>query len=471
VTSSRRTVWLVLLVAVTARGLAAAGLGVIPRDGIVYVETARLVAGSDWVAAFAGTQHPLFPLLAGWLGGTEIAATILAVAVGAAGALAVLALGRRFGMPALGVVGAILYAVAPGLVRYQSAPLAEAISVPLALFALNSALAARTCRYAGPVAGLLAGAAFLARPEALLLPLVLAPALVLTRRWLPAFLLLVGFAVVAGPYVGHLSAEAGAFTLSRKKPAARYLAAEGGFDAHMKEKSARTGYERPGAFGAAVETARSLGEASSWVLLVLAIGGSVMLLRPGGDRAAALVLLSLLAVDLALRYRHVHLHGYLGRRHLTFAAALLLVPAARVFLALPRRLSIGALAVLAAVLIGVSVKPRDRQKIPLKVAGEEILAAHGEGARVATWLTPRIAYYARAEDVKLQRRVPELRTGTADPARIREVLTREADWLVVVPGRLNEKTRLALYRAAAGLPSTESGSGPFRVVVFDCQRP
>lgn len=469
--SSRRSLWLVLLLAVTARGLAAAGLGVVPRDSIVYVETARAVAGGDPAAAFAGMQHPLFPLLAGWLGGTELAATILAVAIGAAGALAVLALGRRFGMPALGTAAAVLYAVAPGLVRYQSVPLAESLSVPLSLMALSSALAARRCRWAGPVAGLLAGAAFLARPEALVLPLVLGPALVLKKRPVPAVLLLAGFAAVAGPYVGHLSKEAGAFTLSRKKPAGRYFSAEADFDRHMKEKSAKTGLSRPGAAGAAVETLRSLGEASSWVLLVLAVAGAGLLFRSGQDRGAALVLLSLLAVDLALRYRHVHLHGYLGRRHLAFAAALLLLPAARALSALPRRPSVWTLAVLATVLIGVSVKPRDRQKIPLKTAGEQILTTHGEGARIATWLTPRVPYYARGRDVKLQRRVPELRNGDADPARIRELLSSEADWLVLVPGQLDEKTRAALLRAATGLPSSESGSGAFRVIVFRCQSP
>ncbi|MEN8151131.1 MAG: hypothetical protein ABFS86_15045, partial [Planctomycetota bacterium] len=292
-------------------------------------------------------------------------------------------------------------------------------------------------------------------------PLVLGPALLLLRRPAAAGLLFLAFALAAGPYVAHLSDEAGALTLSRKKPAARYLSAEAGFDAHMAEKSARTGLSRPGAGGAAWELVRSLGEATTWAILPLGFIGAFLLFRDGRGRPELLLLLALLAADLALRFRHVHLHGYLSKRHLAFAAALLVPLAGRVFVSRGRIGAIAA-ALVAVVLLGVAVKPRDREKIALAEAGREILESGGEGTRVATWLTPRIPYYARGRNVKLNRLVPD----PDDTAAVRALLDRGADWLAVVPARLDEKTRRALVRAAAGLPSRESGSGKWRVVVY-----
>jgi len=455
---------LVFLVALVARGLAAVTLGVIPRDGIVIVETARLVAGGDPAAAFRGVQHPLLPLLAGGLGGTETAAVALACLFGAVGALALYRIGTRIGGRAVGLVAGLLGAAAPALVRYESVPLAEAIAVPLALFAVERTLAAREHWIHGLYAGMLAAAAYLARPEALLLPLVLAPGLLVLRRPLAATLLALTFGAVVSPYIGVLSAEAGELTLSRKKPVARYLSAEPGFDAHMNGRSARTGHTRPGVGGAIAELGRSLGEATTWAILPLGIIGGVLLFRRGGSRPEVLLLLALLAADLLLRFRHVHLHGYLSKRHLVFAAALLVPFAARPFVTRGR---IGAVVfgVLVALLLGVAVKPRDRDKVTLAQAGHAILSDAGEGQRIATFFTPRIPYYAFGKNVKLNRRFPA--PADVDPEEIRFALRRQADWLVLVPARLDEKTRRALQAAAAGFSSRETGSGEWRVVLYE----
>jgi len=458
---------LVFLIALTARALAAMTLGVIPRDGIVIVETARLVAEGVTAAAIEGVQHPLLPLLAGWLGGTETAAVAIACLFGALGALALYRIGSRLGGPACGLVAGLLGAVAPALVRYQSVPLSEAVAVPLALWALDSALAARERSTHAFTAGLLAGMAYLARPEALLLPLVLGPALTVLRRPLAGLLLLLGFAIAATPYVGYLSWDHGEFTLSRKKPAARYLLAEDGFDDHMKERSARTGYSRPGIVGAAAELGRSLGEATTWAILILGAVGIAMLMREGRSRAAAFLMLALLAADLALRFRHVHLHGYLSKRHLVFAAALLVPFAARPFVTRGRIGAVAA-ALLCAVLIGVAVKPRDGEKVTLAMAGRYIRTVGDEAERVGTWLTPRIPYYAHRENAKLNRLLRDVDSMTQlTPGHLRYVLRLAgARWLALVPYRLDEKTRRALMSAAAGFPSREFGSGEWRVVLY-----
>jgi hypothetical protein len=115
------------------------------------------------------------------------------------------------------------------------------------------------------------------------------------------------------------------------------------------------------------------------------------------------------------------------------------------------------------VLLGVAVKPRDGEKVALALAGRHILAEAGEGQRIATWLTPRIPYYARGENVKLNRELPDL---LAADSRAVWVVLSGTDWLALVPGRLDEKTRRALLSAAAGFPSHEIGSGEWRVVLY-----
>lgn len=442
------------LLAGAARAAAAAGLAVIPRDGIVAVETARAVAGGDPAAAFAGRSHPLFSLLAGLAGGTETAAVAVAVLAGALGAPAVLRLGAALHSRAAGVAAALCYAAAPALVRHGSMPLAEAVYVPLLLWAAERGLAARESPRAALAAGALAGLAYLARPEGLLLPLVLVPALLLCRRPKAAGLLLAAFLLLGGSYAGWLSAEAGRPVLSRKKPALRFLHAEEGFDEHIAEKSRRTGLPRPGVPGAAAETFRTLGEATSWVFLVLLVPGAIFVLRRG-ERAPAAILLALLAADLLLHFRLCHLHGYLGRRHLLAAAALCLPFAGGAALLLGRRRALVAAGVLAAALAALAVRPDDREKLPLKQAGRLIRAVAGPGERVASWLTPRVAYYAEGTDVPLHRLAPEDLAATL----------RASDWLALVPGRLPEETRERLARATGGPPDLVAGEGEWRVEV------
>jgi hypothetical protein len=430
----RRTVPALVLLALTARGLAAAGLAVIPRDGTVYVELSRAVSEAGPAAAFAGRQHPLYPLAVGLLGGSEVAAVLLSVAAGALAAPAVLLIGTRLHSRALGVLAALLYAVAPVVVRNTSAPLLEGLSIPLFLWALERGLASSERPRNAVWAGLLGGASYLARPEALELLVVLPLGLVALRRFRAAALLALCFLAVGGPYAAWLTKEAGSFTVSRKKPAARFVSAEAGFDEHMERKARRTGISRP-TFGASVvETARTLGEAGSWVLLLLAVAGLHPIFRHR-PRGPALLLLALLALDLFLRFRLLHLHGYLAKRHLVLATCMLLPFSAAGLAFLARRRTAHAAGLLGATLLVLSILPRDREKLPLKEAGRWIRAQGGTAPVVATFGSPRIAYYAGGKNLEV---LPSLPDPGAGVSVIREILIRaqgEADWLAIVTRR------------------------------------
>ena len=105
----------------------------------------------------------------------------------------------------------------------------------------------------------------------------------------------------------------------------------------------------------------------------------------------------------------------------------------------------------------------------MKHAGRMILELAGPGDRVATFLTPRVAYYAHAEDVQLHRFIG-VRAGVADPGWLRTRLAAEADWLAVVPGRLDERVRPLLLTAAGGLVPERFGEGEWEVLVFRLRR-
>ena len=155
---------------------------------------------------------------------------------------------------------------------------------------------------------------------------------------------------------------------------------------------------------------------------------------------ATLVALSLL-LALALPFAAVAILAV--RRHARILVALLVVP-----------------------LLVISMRPQNVEKRPFVTAGKILLTESGEGARIATWLTPRIPYYAKGEDVKLQRLLPELRHGPVDPSTIRAAIEGRADWLALVPGRLPDPVREALLAAAAGLPTRRVGEGEYTVHLF-----
>ncbi len=468
----RRTAAILFLLAAAARGVAAATAAVIPEDAIALVRAARTVAGGDPGAAFRGLLHPLPPLLGGVLGGGETALVLLTSLAGGAGALAVLGIGRRLLSPATGVAAALLYAAVPALVRFGGAPLAEGLYLPLALGAVDRALRALDTpsgRGAAPLAGLQAGHANQFRPEAQLHPLVLVPGLTAARRPRRALLLLLAFAAVAGPYIGWLSAVRGTVALSPKKPVARFLAAEDSFAETRRVKAERLGIEYPGAGAAALDTLRTYGDAAAWALPPVALVGLALLLRRG-RRAPALILAALVLAALALSFRLLHLHGYLERRHLLLPSALTVPLAAAGLSVLAGRRALLVAAVAAAVMLAVGTRPRDREKEPLRQAGEWIRAEAGPGAVVASLFAPRVAYYADGEDLPLHRVDTGLRAGGGDPERVRAAIAGRADYLVTLHGRGAKGGAGVLEAAAGGPPARVFGEGRSAVYVYRLRR-
>jgi hypothetical protein len=447
-----------VLLAGAVRALAAAGAALVPNDSILLLGTSRAVAGGDLASAFSGLLHPLPPLVIGLLGGSEAAAVWISVIAGGLGALAVLGIGTRLGSRSIGVLAAALYAVTPALARLAGEPLSEGLSVPLSLFAVERALRAFEAPRAAVPAGLLAGLAYLCRPEAILLPAVLVPALVLVRLSRQGLCLLVAFLAVAGPYAGWLTASTGTFTVTRKKPIARFLRAEEDFDRKMAVKTERLGVRRPGPGAAAVKTLRTYADAAAFALPPLALVGLAFLLRRG-RRDVALVLGALILVTLAVGFRLLWLQGYLARRHLAVPAALTIPLAAAGLAVLARHRTPIVAAILAAILLVPAVRPRDREKLPLVEAGRHILAEAGPGAVVATHLAPRIAYYAGGRDFPLHR---EWR-GAVAAADVRG----SADFLALCPGRV-PRERYAEYRSitAGRDPDRIVGEGEWAVLVW-----
>ncbi len=411
---------LIFVLALTVRSVAAAGLAVIPRDGIAYLDLAKGVAQGGPGEAFRSIQHPLYPLITGMLGGGETVLLLLGVLAGSTGCLAMLVIGERVASRRVGVVAAILYAVSPALVTYEASTLTEGLYIPLFLWSVALALAALDRPRRGVAGGLLCGLAYLTRPDALLAGLAIPCGLLLVRRLRAALLFGIAFLVLAGPYIYWMSADAGRLVVSRKKSRIERFANR---DLPGEETTAPRS-PRPSVGAAALDTARTLGEASSWVLLFLAAGGLVPTLR-GDRRKAARLVLALALLEVLVRFKLLHSFGYLAERHLLTSTALLLPFAARGLLLIPGRRAAVATAVVATVLLLLAVRPRRVEKLPLKEAGHWILGESGPGAVVGYFGLPRVAYYAQAQGVNL----------TTDEPMDVSIGADRVEWVVEEDGR------------------------------------
>ncbi len=391
-----RTEGLVFLLALVARAMAAFGMAVIPRDGIAYLTLAGNVTEGGPAEAFKSIQHPLYPLVGALLGGTEAALLTIGVIGGALGAIAMLRIGEAVASRRVGVVAALLYAVSPALVSYEASTLTEGLYIPLFLWSVAFALRSMRKPGRGLIGGVLCGLAYLTRPDALLAGLAMPFGLLLVRRWRAGLLLGLGFVVLAGPYIYWMSADAGRLVVSRKKSRIERFA-----DRDLPgEKPFAPGTPRPSVGAAILDTGRTLGEASSWILLVLAIFGLSPVLR-GEHRSAALLILALAGLEMVIRFKLLHSFGYLAERHLLTSSALLLPFAAAGLLLLPGRKAVLATALVATGLLLIAVQPRRLSKLPLKEAGRYIRSMSGSGAVVGHHGLPRVVWYAEGEGVNL----------------------------------------------------------------------
>jgi len=259
--------WIAVSV-VVLRGLAWFSYDPVTFDSAVYFEMAALFRGGRWAEALAYDYPPLYPLLIAGLQGMVGRADAAGVLVAAVADLAILvpifAIARLAVDEAAAWGAAFLWvahlsAIRLGVQALSDAP--TALFVVIAIYAGLRALRARRFVWAWG-AGMAGGLAFLCRPEGLepVVGLALfyalyadpsaqspahtgraplgarrstletpypahAPAassrahqVIHRMGWVLAPLM--GWALVAGPYVAYISVEAGSFTLSKKKSAA-----------------------------------------------------------------------------------------------------------------------------------------------------------------------------------------------------------------------------------------------------------
>lgn len=420
-----RSAWVLAGLSIAVRAAAAFLDPVPPRDGIALAGTVRAVAGGDLRALLDAPHPPLAALLASpfaALGLDPVASlALVAVLCGGAAAFVLHALVRRMfdGDAANGAV--LLYAASPPFVRLGSTALGEPVLFLLGILSVDASLRAlrhwRPARGAA-LGGLLAGAAFLARPEALALAVPAAAAPLLpgggrpwARRLAAAALAVLAFAAVAGPWAaatGSLVPGKSVAVLAGNLPPA---------DAGGAAPAERHSFP-----AAALQAAGALPEALHPIVAVLAalgLAAAAAGFRPCGKVAGppALVILAagfLLGGVVLLEWRY----GYGGRRHASMAALLLVPFAGTGVLAAGHLLGraggvlsrpVVALGIVAlgssAWLLGEAMLQRDRAGAEAREVGRRIRSVTSPGSRprVATFGEPRVAWYAGGEDVRLLR--------------------------------------------------------------------
>jgi len=217
-----------LALALVLRLVVGHAIGVVETDGVRYITIARQFQATG--NPFDPLFHPLYPVILGLLQWVirdwETAGRLVATAFGVALLVPAFALARDvIGRP-VALLTAALLAVHPGLVRNSSSVLADstyAFLLAAGVWLGWRALAAAH-RALLPVAGVVLGLAYLVRPEAALyLVSLLIVALILAVRdrtwlgWAPWIVGgLVGFSLMAAPYLVYLRRSLGHWTLSGK---------------------------------------------------------------------------------------------------------------------------------------------------------------------------------------------------------------------------------------------------------------
>jgi len=230
--TDRRAVVALFVLAVAIRALTAFRIEVIFADGPSFIELASQIGTGNWEAVLGHPYHPLYPallLLVRALGtDLETAGTVCSIA---GGSLAVLGL-HAFLRDAFGArvawIGAALLAIGAYPVRFASDVQSDGVYLGFFLWSvawLWRALERQSSR-AALWAGMLAGLAYLTRPEGVGLVVVggfLAAARLGGRRWTLGqgarwlASLVAGFAVFSMPYLFALSRVNGSWMLSGKK--------------------------------------------------------------------------------------------------------------------------------------------------------------------------------------------------------------------------------------------------------------
>jgi 4-amino-4-deoxy-L-arabinose transferase-like glycosyltransferase len=218
-----RTVWMVILV------------GCIDSEGAEYVRIAQnLLAGNGYVGIITpGTElmfPPLFPLLiaAGSLmtGAPELTARMISVSMGALLVCPVYFIARHLYNRSAGLIAASIVAVHPLLAGLSANAYVEPTDMTLVMTAiwLGIKVWERHRIRDALLLGCVLALAYLARQEAIVLAVLFALLFAVAGLWFNrpgwrwSLAMLAAFVVVAGPYIGWLSAQTGQFRIEGKAP-------------------------------------------------------------------------------------------------------------------------------------------------------------------------------------------------------------------------------------------------------------
>lgn len=354
--------WILLLAAALhATGMARSPLPA--QDGLKFLRVAREFQARPFADVVRDAdQHPLYPWCVAHLepavaaavgeGPTawRLAAQLVSVAASLIALLAVYRLTLSLFDRHAAVLAAVLFAILPGTVEVGHETLSDALALSAFLLALSLAcecLVRPSIR--GAVGfGLAAGLGYWTRPEAAVLPLVLAGVLTLRvaiehratvagvmprlTSWRPAAGGVVGFLVLVGSYgllKGELSEKLAlrrGAALSSRHDAPRRVAHvlptgldDSRWDFSPKEEGDRPA-TRPGVASALVQIANRWAGSTAWVFTALALYAAWRV--PSGP--GRWVVAAYAAAFTAVLARHVHTLGYLSDRHvLTLAVAAL----------------------------------------------------------------------------------------------------------------------------------------------------
>jgi len=223
---------LLFLLAAVLRTGAAMRTAAMFDDGPVFLELAQLMGEGEWSRALTHPYHPLYPFATfvfhGVVDDWERAALCVSIVSGSAAVVALYFFLRHAFDAQTARIGGLLLAVLPYAATFSADIQSEGLYLALfvgALACLWRALQLARVRLAA-LAGLMAGLAYLTRPEGIGVVVVGAglAGLMVTRRawawrrgasWLAA--LLVGATIVVGPYVVLLRVETGVWALTQKK--------------------------------------------------------------------------------------------------------------------------------------------------------------------------------------------------------------------------------------------------------------
>jgi 4-amino-4-deoxy-L-arabinose transferase-like glycosyltransferase len=235
----------VVCVALAVRGYLFAHYYTINNDGVLYIEAARHFWEGRWGEALDSFYPPLFPLLIAAAypaaGEWELAGQMWPIGLGLLAMAPLYGLLRQLYGDRAARWALLFYAVSPYLARYSLHVRSE---IPYIFFLILAAYLFERGRSTGGRlaifgSGASAGLSYLTRSEGLGL-VVVGLFFLLCWAWrsrqaardrravfastTPVFAFLLGFVVVAAPYVGYLRADTGRWLVSRKAGLILHLA-------------------------------------------------------------------------------------------------------------------------------------------------------------------------------------------------------------------------------------------------------